>query len=132
MENNLKKNIYHTRILKWVAIFSSRDSSLPRDQTHVLHLLHCRQILYQWATGQLYDKVMSRKRLPLGWGSRKWLKGGIANVLFLDLVSDSISGSSLCFTSNKDVFFIYMLYFNKKVLQKLILHLKLKVLLIRS
>ena len=35
------------RILGWVAIFSSRASSQPRDQTHIsLCLLHCKQIFY--------------------------------------------------------------------------------------
>ena len=38
--------ISQTRIMEWVAISSSRGSSQPRD----LRLLHCRWILYHWAT----------------------------------------------------------------------------------
>ena len=40
--------IFQARILKWVAISSSRGSSWPRDQTIVSCI--CRWILYQWAT----------------------------------------------------------------------------------
>ena len=32
--------IFPARILEWVAISYSRVSSRPRDQTHLLHLLH--------------------------------------------------------------------------------------------
>ena len=39
---------FQARILKWVAISSSRGSSSPRDQTHISHI--GRQILYHWAT----------------------------------------------------------------------------------
>ena len=38
--------IFPARILEWVAIFSSRDA-YPAG---ISHLLHCRQILYCWAT----------------------------------------------------------------------------------
>ena len=40
--------IFQTRILEWVAIFFSRGSTQPRDQTHVSCI--SRQILYHWAT----------------------------------------------------------------------------------
>ena len=40
--------ISQARILKWVAISFSRGSSLT--QRLKLHLLHCRWILYHWAT----------------------------------------------------------------------------------
>ena len=36
--------ISQARILKWVATSSSRGSSPAMDQTHISHLLHCRQI----------------------------------------------------------------------------------------
>ena len=36
--------IFQTRILKWVAMPSSKGSSQPTDQTQVLR--HCRGILY--------------------------------------------------------------------------------------
>ena len=42
--------ILQARILEWVAMPSSRGSSWSRDWTHLLWLLHCRQILYHWAT----------------------------------------------------------------------------------
>ena len=32
--------ILQARILEWIAVPSSRGSSQPRDQTHLLHLLH--------------------------------------------------------------------------------------------
>ena len=45
--------IFQARILEWVAIFSSRGSSQPKDQTRP-SCSSCtgRQILYQWATGK--------------------------------------------------------------------------------
>ena len=42
--------ILQARILEWVAMPSSWQSSWPRDQTSLLHLLHCWQILYRWVT----------------------------------------------------------------------------------
>ena len=53
-------------------------------------------------------------------GRKKRKKGGTANVLPLDLVAGSVSGNSLTFILNDDVFFIFMLYRNKKVLKKFI------------
>ena len=43
--------IAQVRILVWVAISSSRGSSLPRDRTHI-SCISCigRRILYHWAT----------------------------------------------------------------------------------
>ena len=38
--------ILQARILEWVLISFSRWSSWPRDRTCLLHLLHCRRILY--------------------------------------------------------------------------------------
>ena len=46
--------ILQARILEWVAISFSRGSSQPEDQTYLLHLLHCRRILYNWATGEAH------------------------------------------------------------------------------
>ena len=48
----LSMGILQTRILEWAATSSSRGFSWPRDWTHMLCLLHCRQILYHWATGE--------------------------------------------------------------------------------
>ena len=42
--------VLQARILEWVAMPSSRESSWPRDRTCVLQLLYCRQILYCLAT----------------------------------------------------------------------------------
>ena len=42
------RGISQARILEWVAIFFSRGSSLPRDQTHIFCMV--RQILYHWIT----------------------------------------------------------------------------------
>ena len=47
---------FPARILEWVAISSSRGSSQLRDQTCLLLLLHCRQILYYWATREAHSK----------------------------------------------------------------------------
>ena len=47
------------RIPEWVAVSSSGVSSWPRDQTHVsLSLLHCRQILYHWATREAQIHIL--------------------------------------------------------------------------
>ena len=53
--------ILQARILERVAIPFSRVSSQPRDWTHVLlWLLHCRQILHCWATGEAKKKSESK------------------------------------------------------------------------
>ena len=44
--------ISQARILKWVAIFFSRGTSLPRDQTQVSML--GRQLLYHWVTWEAH------------------------------------------------------------------------------
>ena len=46
--------IFQASILEWLAIFFSRFS-WPRDQTLILCLLHCPQMLYHWATGEALD-----------------------------------------------------------------------------
>ena len=54
--------IFWARLLEWVGIFSSRASSWPRDRTH--YLLHCRWILYCWATrGAFYTAAAAAKSL---------------------------------------------------------------------
>ena len=48
--------IFQARILKWAAIWYSRGSSWPRDQTHVSCVSYIgRQILYHWATWKSTD-----------------------------------------------------------------------------
>ena len=51
--------ILQARILEWVAISSSRGSSQPRDQIRLLGLLHCRWILYHWASGEALIMILS-------------------------------------------------------------------------
>ena len=47
--------ISQERILEWVAMPSSRGSSLPRGSNPcLLHLLHCSGILYCWATREAH------------------------------------------------------------------------------
>ena len=45
----------NSRILEWVAISFSRESSQPRDRTHVSCI--GRQVLYQWATREVQRKA---------------------------------------------------------------------------
>ena len=55
--------ISKARILEWVAISSSRESSRPRDQTWVSYGSRIgRRILYHWATWEAL------------WITRRWLK----------------------------------------------------------
>ena len=42
--------IIQGRILRWVAISSSRGSSWPRESLHLLQLLYHRRALYWWAS----------------------------------------------------------------------------------
>ena len=51
---SLSMGILQARILEEVAIPFSRGSSWPRDWTAFPWLLHCRQILYHWATGEAW------------------------------------------------------------------------------
>ena len=53
----LSMGILQARILEWVAVFFSRGSSRPRDQTGVSWIYsNGRQILYHWATWEaLYN-----------------------------------------------------------------------------
>ena len=60
--------ISQARILKWVAMPSSRGSSWPMDRTHTCsiasNLLRCRQILYHWATRETPFMIILRYILP--------------------------------------------------------------------
>ena len=55
--------ILQARLLEWVAIAFSRGIFLTQGSNP--HLLHCRQILYPWATGETH------KRDPLQWFCRE-------------------------------------------------------------
>ena len=57
--------ILQERILKWVAISLSRGSSQPRG------LLHCRQILYHWATWEALQRRL-KEALKEGWMPKNW------------------------------------------------------------
>ena len=48
----------HAGILEWAATPSSRGSSQPRQRSNprFLSLLHCRQILYRWASQEARNK----------------------------------------------------------------------------
>ena len=50
----LSVGILQARILEWVAMSFSKESSQPRDQTHVSCI--DRQILYPWATREAPNK----------------------------------------------------------------------------
>ena len=55
--------ISQTRILEWVAIFFSRGSLSPAQRSNLI-ILHCRWILYVWATREadtLYQEFHNRK-----------------------------------------------------------------------
>ena len=62
--------ILQARILEWVTMLSSKGSFWPRDSNPcLLRLLHSRQILYFWATGEAqtisYSPLQGRVSLPL-------------------------------------------------------------------
>ena len=59
--------ILQARILEWVAKSSSRVTSQPRDQTHIcLRLLHCRWILWCWATWETPPSCVYSGKLTSG------------------------------------------------------------------
>ena len=52
--------IFQARILEWVSISFFRGSSQLRGRTHILlHLLHCRWILYHWATAEAFAQILA-------------------------------------------------------------------------
>ena len=58
--------ILQARILKWVAMPSSRRSSLPRDQTHISYV-SCigREVLYHWAIREALDLGRANIKIKL-------------------------------------------------------------------
>lgn len=56
----------------------------------------------------------------MGWGSKKWLKGSIAAVLFLDLVTGYLGSVQFLKIHWAIHLMMIWLYFNKKILKKLI------------
>ena len=60
--------ILQARILEWVVMPSFRGSSWPWNRIRISQrLLHWRQILYQWATWEVYDrhKLFYHQTIPL-------------------------------------------------------------------
>ena len=58
----LSLGILQARILEWVAMPSSRESSQPRDQTHVFHIAG--RFFIIWATREAiyaYDQQLKKK-----------------------------------------------------------------------
>ena len=53
--------ISQARTLKWIAISFSRGSSQQGYNPHLLWFLHCRQILYHWATRYVLRTSLSTK-----------------------------------------------------------------------
>ena len=73
--------ISQARILEWIAIFFSRKSSWPRDQTHI----SCtdRWILYHWATLEAqinYTSILKERKASQG--RRKMFKQIITESAF--------------------------------------------------
>ena len=51
--------VFQARIWDWIAIFFSQRISLTLGSNlHLLCLLHCKQILYHWATGEALSQKM--------------------------------------------------------------------------
>ena len=55
---------FPARSREWVAVSSFRGSSQPRDWTLTPSLLHCRRILYLWATEEAQISYMKCHELP--------------------------------------------------------------------
>ena len=92
--------LFQARILEWVAIFYSRGSSWPRDQTHV-SCISCidRQILYLCTTWETRDTPY-----PIPVRAFKWLpqSKGLLTPLSINPYSPlSLWCCSLCFSSVK-------------------------------
>ena len=58
------QGIIQARILEWVAISFPRESSQLKDQAHIsLQLLHCRWMLYDWATWEApLERISDHKK----------------------------------------------------------------------
>ena len=61
--------IFQARILEWIAVLSSRGSSLPRNWTHISCI--GRQILYHWATWEAWP---THTELKVSYSSSVLLK----------------------------------------------------------
>ena len=106
--------ILQAKILEWVAILSSRASFWPKDWTHVsCHLLHCRWVLYHWAT--------QKPILLIFWlgcfsilSCKSWLYTLDINPLSVISFTNIFSHSVNCF------FFLSMVFFAVQKLLSLI------------
>ena len=65
--------ISQARVLEWVVISFSRESSWPRDQTHVSYI--GRWVLYHWASKEALENVIKNSRVG-EWCNYSLLLGG--------------------------------------------------------
>ena len=74
--------VFRTRILEWVAVSYSRQSSRPRDWTHV-SCVSCigRWILYHWTTWEAHAKKQNKAGKVGRWGTTlNWeVKSGLSS-----------------------------------------------------
>ena len=100
--------IFQIRILEWVAIFYSRASYWPRDQTHVSYVFCTgRQVLYHWETWEAITILVTRKT-TLSWNkfpAQRFPIPASANILRRSFEIP------LCAVSNSHSFFIILLLF---------------------
>ena len=70
--------ILQASILEWFAMLSSRRSSQPRDQACIsFRLLHCRWILYCWATGKVQMLLIIAAFIYYSHTGRLWSMGSL-------------------------------------------------------
>ena len=83
--------ILQARILEWVAMPLSRGSSWPSNwMQFLLCLLHCRWILYHWATGKAYTHTHTHTHTHTlyTWNIvNQWYFGGKKQWLLLGTLS---------------------------------------------
>ena len=108
--------------LEWVAISSSSGSSWVKAQTHIglLCLLHCRGILYHWATRKTHTSHR-RRDFPLKAGSytAKWPFAEKMNQQARLLIRNHkhclliiLSSRNICLLLEKTLYFILFYFFN--------------------
>ena len=73
---SMSMGILQARILEWVAISSSRQSSQHRDQTWVSWIAG--RLFTLWATGEGWVPKGRFRQLPITEGRGRWGKGGAA------------------------------------------------------
>ena len=81
--SSVHDGISQARILEWVVTAFSRGSSQPRDWTCVL--LHCRWILYHWATREALVRVYPYSKMVTT--GNEWLPGLARIMSFFSIFS---------------------------------------------